>query len=295
MARRKREVATNGRQDHEQPFESEGETLGVLPVATASVEPSIEDRLARLEAELSESSRIIRQQAGAIAIGVEHTERLRKSRERVSKLEATADDAKKAASEAKKSYEAAVSDHFSLEKELDSGQARLPFPDEAVPPAQPVAEAVTDSPTDDESWRRTHLDSLELSASIIDKLHESEIRTVGDLSDYLKPNAAGSCKRLIDLPGIGEVKAEAIEEALMLFWGHHHAAMAMDPDLDVDATLQAGCEAAEARRAGEDEADAMHRDAFDQADPTRYADDDGYEDSERDGGLIDPSFAEVDD
>lgn len=218
--------------------------------------PSIEDRLAALEAQLTESQALVNSQARVIVQAAENAEQLKNSRARVAKLEARMDAAKKAAAEAKKAYEAAVEEHFSLEDELSSGQTRLPFPaePEAKPEALPAPEAATEPEAapaaDDESWRSLDIGGLNLKAAVQDKLRSAGIDTIGGLSDYLKPNAAGFVKRLTDLPGIGQAKAEAIEEALMGFW----ASRAMDADgpvLDVEATLQAGCEAVEVRRAEE--------------------------------------------
>jgi hypothetical protein len=217
--------------------------------ASPSDPPSVEDRLAKLESLLAESNQIILQQASAIAIGVENAERLRKSRERLMRLEHKADEAKKAATEAKKAYETAVSEHFDLERDLDSPQQRLPFSAAIDEPARPDARP---EPVADESWRGVSLDTFDLSKATVAKLFQANLTTVGELSDYLRPVASGYCRKLQDIDGIGAAKAEEIENALERFW-MGQAVPRTFPTADANAEILAGVAEVEVGRAEDDE------------------------------------------
>lgn len=70
----------------------------------------------------------------------------------------------------------------------------------------------------EEAWRVVKLAAISLAPAIVDKLAAAGIDTVGALSDYLKPNNSGFCKRLTDIAGVGEKKAEQIEAALDQWW-----------------------------------------------------------------------------
>ena len=78
--------------------------------------PSIEDRVAALEAKLAEAQSLNTRQAFVIVRASENAESLAVSRSKVKRLEDEADDAKKTAGECKKRYETAVSDHFELDE-----------------------------------------------------------------------------------------------------------------------------------------------------------------------------------
>ncbi len=65
----------------------------------------------------------------------------------------------------------------------------------------------------DESWRTVTLASLNLSPGILEILAESDITTIGHITDH----TAGGW-RLTDIAKIGEAKAEKIEQALESFW-----------------------------------------------------------------------------
>jgi len=55
-----------------------------------------------------------------------------------------------------------------------------------------------------------------VTVSLLGKLGEAELKTVGELADYL--NADGGRMRLTSIKGVGEAKAEAIEQGLEEFW-----------------------------------------------------------------------------
>lgn len=72
----------------------------------------------------------------------------------------------------------------------------------------------------DESWRRINIGILDehgLSNAIHDKLHEAGIATIGDLSDWFATHPEPR-QREPKVDGIGQAKAEKIEQALEKFW-----------------------------------------------------------------------------
>lgn len=193
---------------------------------------SIEDRLSAIEATLADRDSTIRQQAAQLALAAENASRLRVSRLKVDRLKDRMQDAKEAATEATNNYKAAVEEHFGLEKELDTGQQRLPLSDPDAGTAESKAEVDAAFSADghgcvpaidDNAWRAVLLSDLgienELPQGIIDALGDrSRIWSVGELSDYLAPKASGFTPHIHDLPGIGKAKAEKIEAALDAFW-----------------------------------------------------------------------------
>ena len=129
-----------------------------------------------------------------------------------------------AAKAAKKRVESLQAD---LNEFIRRSNEKLPlFDGKAVSP--PAAE------TSDETWREVPIDTLSLecglSESIVNKLVEAEITTIGKLADWTK-----SEKRLTDIAGIGGAKAEQIEAAMDKFWGSRPAASAVaDAEADDD-------------------------------------------------------------
>ncbi len=109
---------------------------------------------------------------------------------------------------------------------LERGQAKLPL--DAVGPlpepeltlhmtdaatGEPYAAPVpAGDPGSDESWRSVPIGDLQtfgLNPNTVVTLIEEGVNTIGDLS---------GCNSLTDIKGIGEKKAEAIEDALERFW-----------------------------------------------------------------------------
>lgn len=74
--------------------------------------------------------------------------------------------------------------------------------------------------TADESWRLETLASLGLPKKLLEKLAENDppLQTVGDVSDWIDAD-----KRLTDIKGVGQAKAELIEQALEEFWKRQHS------------------------------------------------------------------------
>lgn len=91
-----------------------------------------------------------------------------------------------------------------------------------VPEAQPVNE---------DAWRDTPLDDVfaSMPASVLVSLSDKELTTLGQLSDWLN-----SGKRLIDLEGIGQAKAEKMELCMEKFWEQHKQSSPVSPDEEED-------------------------------------------------------------
>ena len=106
--------------------------------------------------------------------------------------------AKDAASAAKAQWESAVENLQDMCLERDE---TLPLLDGAEP----------------EDWRRVRLDSMEPAAkpSVLVKLKDAGIETVGQLADYTKEHD------LLDIPGIGGASKVEIEAVLDPFWKQH--------------------------------------------------------------------------
>lgn len=69
-------------------------------------------------------------------------------------------------------------------------------------------------------WRDVTLASLGIKGSLLEKLAEQEIITIGHVADYCK------FKKLTDLRGIGQAKADLIQEAIDKYWATRRAEIA---------------------------------------------------------------------
>lgn len=273
------------------------------PAAEAPAGPSPEERLKALEEALSRANWTIARQAVDLAHAAENAGLLEKSREKVKRLKDRHIDAKEEAAAAKKAYDAALEGHLDLERDLLTGQGRLPFPppdappadghaaeptvtfgDGRVTPATAVARALPSVDAEaagDASWRQVPLGTLgvadELPHAIVARLEDAGIVTVGDLADFVRPAPSGYCKRLVDIDGIGESKAAKIEAALDAFWKNWSAWQA-----------RTAAEAAAPAR-GEDPIDVEFEEADDPAPFDPPADDDpgadDDDDQDDDGGA----------
>lgn len=70
--------------------------------------------------------------------------------------------------------------------------------------------------TGEDAWRDAPIVDLELSASILAKLTEAGLDTVGKLADW-----TASGKELTDIKGIGAQSSETIADALEKFWARN--------------------------------------------------------------------------
>ena len=132
-----------------------------------------------------------------------HYEAIRKKEREVGIFAIKADDTKRTASAAKKTFEVADEELRKLIRGGPDLQQQLPGMDDVEP---------------SEEWRDLSLTDLGLDAALAATLHKSEITTIGELSDYMAehgPQWSG------DLMGIGEVKAEVIQECYVTFWAAH--------------------------------------------------------------------------
>lgn len=179
----------------------------------------------------------------------EADETLREIREMTAEIEeASADHYRKneSAKAAKKRVESLTADLIAF---IRKSNEKLPlFDGKPVPP--PPAEA----PAEDQSWREVPIDTLSLecglSESIVNKLVEAEITTIGKLADWTK-----SEKRLTDIAGIGGAKAEAIEGAMDKFWGARPVAET-SANAEADSLDDAECGMADDADEGDDDEEA---------------------------------------
>lgn len=74
---------------------------------------------------------------------------------------------------------------------------QLPFSDQLPP---------------EEAWKAVELSTL-INGAVLKSLEKAKLKTVGQLADYSAAN-----RRLVDIKGITEEKAEQINEALSNFW-----------------------------------------------------------------------------
>lgn len=115
------------------------------------------------------------------------------------------DQSKKQTAEYKSAYEAAVAE---LRAIIHRASTPLPLFDQ-----QP-------QPEGENAWREVLLvEALQgVPSNILAKLAEAGLTTVGQMADFTQS------ERLIDVPGIGQAKAEQIEAALESFWARRAAA-----------------------------------------------------------------------
>lgn len=70
---------------------------------------------------------------------------------------------------------------------------------------------------EDESWRCVSVETLGLPATLARRLVDQGVSTIGHIADWTKS------RPLTDLEGVGEKKAELIEDAFGDFWRKHLA------------------------------------------------------------------------
>jgi hypothetical protein len=158
---------------------------------------------------------------------------LLESRNAIVELKKACKDAKRAARDAKEELEDAVEEHFRKIEELSqptlfnrtSSDRPAPPSTPASPDAKPSdivnpGKPLPEVGQEDDAWRQDLVDALDLKSTVIEKLHDVGIHTLGDLQDYTDPakNGGNPNKRITDVKGIGAAKAEKIELAMQSYW-----------------------------------------------------------------------------
>lgn len=127
----------------------------------------------------------------------------------VSRLTDEHEEAKAAASAVKKRLEAAQDRLNAHIRRVDQAHEDMPLFDRGDPGAD------ADAPAEPEAWRSFGIATLAdfgLADTIVSKLTDAGIETIGDLADWT------AMKSLTDIPGVGGATAEKIESALEGFW-----------------------------------------------------------------------------
>ena len=107
-------------------------------------------------------------------------------------------------------------DHHAAEAEREKREPLLPFDGPRLVGA--------DGAPVDTSWRDAGIDTLGLSAGVVDKLTAAGLVSVGLIADWTaEPDKFGHPRVLTDVPGIGDGKAAQIETALEQFWARRGA------------------------------------------------------------------------
>lgn len=73
-------------------------------------------------------------------------------------------------------------------------------------------------PVDDDSWRGISVDDLDIPKSLKEKLKEQDFETVGHIADFTSKG-----KNLTDIKGVGEKKAEQLQDAMEKLWASRNA------------------------------------------------------------------------
>lgn len=73
-------------------------------------------------------------------------------------------------------------------------------------------------PADDDSWRSISVDDLDIPKSLKEKLKEQDFETVGHIADFTSKG-----KNLTDIKGVGEKKAEQLQDAMEKLWASRNA------------------------------------------------------------------------
>jgi hypothetical protein len=166
-----------------------------------------------------------------------------KLNEEVTELQVVSDDKAKEAKAAKNRLENAQRD---LNKFIADLSADRPLFDRPKPTAAEAADhANADTPAgptpppqaDDDAWKRETIASLGnfgLHPKIIEKINEAGILTIGALAEW-----TNSGNRHTDIPGIGEGKAQKIDDALDKFWAARAQSNAPAAEPEPDGPLDA--------------------------------------------------------
>ena len=126
---------------------------------------------------------------------------------RVRATESRVEDCKESLKYAKSQHEEAVDSLMRAVGSLSSLSKPLPLFD------QPAETEPSMSFAESDAWRSIPISDLGLTKAIAKRLADAGLSTVGKIADHTN---AG--KRLTDVPGIGEGKAEQIADALERLW-----------------------------------------------------------------------------
>lgn len=150
----------------------------------------------------------------------------------------------------KAQYAAATKEVEALDAELlaavrDIDKPYPPKPAKLYPdPPKPATSKKSAPPTDDDTWRRVPLASLNLAKGILEKLakpvHKHRgavppIKTLGDLTEFLEPKD-GWEPRLTDIKGLGKTAIDKITAATDQFWAERGKAADTKPKADAETT-----------------------------------------------------------
>jgi hypothetical protein len=129
---------------------------------------------------------------------------------KVRDIEAQAESIRSKLKAAKADWEAAVD--ALVDAVEGRSQPKLPFPEAGD--------------GDSEVWRSVKIEELSITSHIAKCLHDIDLATVGDISDYVQGGGT-----LANIPGIGDAKREKLENALDMFWAQWNAReAAQSPD-----------------------------------------------------------------
>jgi hypothetical protein len=125
-------------------------------------------------------------------------------------LHEKAEEDKKRATASKKRWESASEE---LHEYILKAPESLPLIDGAEARSAAIEAPKPVEAKEDEAWRNDPISVLDLPESLTEKLSDNGFRTIGHLADW---STKGN--HLTDIPGVGAVTAEKIEEALTVYW-----------------------------------------------------------------------------
>ena len=151
----------------------------------------------------------------------EHLDEIRKLNAKVREYRSEYEDAAAEAKSRKKSLEAAQDQLSDL---IARGPETMPLFDGPKPAAKPGPKPKK-AAAPDEVWRADIIPDLDLAPSIVEKLAEAGLHTIGDLADW----SAGG-RLLQDIDGIGEAAAVKIDDAMTKYWSARSTTSVVDDE-----------------------------------------------------------------
>ena len=161
----------------------------------------------------------------------EHQEKIARMEFECSRLEAEYTDLKAECVICKKELEGTVVALRRCIRRGPSAQPQLNFdepntdaPKEVAPSTAASESAVTEETSVDESWREIKLeDAIEIKASVLQKLHDVDVYTVGQFEDLRAGKKKDHYRGLIDVKGIGESSVDLLEDLILHWWKERDA------------------------------------------------------------------------